>query len=167
MDGPSCVRVPNDDCLINKLVKLTKSVETYQSRGWVKQKDARAQSSYQQHNDVQDLQAVLKGPVQPLNEAAKEPAAAMVNCAWHLGQCLPREEENEEFSVVGQMACFHHCTVTFKRWFFKWILAIPVRRGTRKMMAALQNISADENSDWVEIFLLLKDISKSPQYFNP
>lgn len=69
----------NDNRLINKLVKLTKSVEAYQSRGRVKQKDTGAQSSYQQHNDVRDLQTILKGPVQPLNEAAKTPAAAVGN----------------------------------------------------------------------------------------
>lgn len=52
MDGFSCVQEPNDICLINKLVKLRKSVETYQSRGQVKQKDTGAQSSYQQQNDM-------------------------------------------------------------------------------------------------------------------
>lgn len=69
----------------NKLEKLAKYVETYQSRGQVKQKDTRARSRYQQHNDVRDLQTILQGPVQTLNEAAKEPAVAVGNCGSQLG----------------------------------------------------------------------------------
>lgn len=97
MDAPSFMQGPNDNYLIDKLVKLTESVKTYSSRGQVKQKDTGAQSRHQLHNDVQDLQMIFEGPAQPLNEAAKVPAAALGlrYTAQHLGQALPYEEEND------------------------------------------------------------------------
>lgn len=122
MGGPSCVQEPNDR-LINKLVKLTKSVKTYQSKGWGKQKDTRVQSSHQQHNDRRDLQATLEGSGLPLNEAAEEPAAAVENCGSLLviwgSICHMKRKMTEDFKVVRWVAPFHHYTVTFKRWFLK------------------------------------------------
>lgn len=144
LDGPSCVQEPNDDCLINKLVKLTKSVKT-SFEETSKVEGHGVQSSYQQHNDMWDLQTVLKGPVQPLNEAAKEPAAAVGSCGSQLGIWVSvrhmKRKMTEHFNGAGQMAPFHHCAVTFKEWFLKAYLAIPERRGTNKILSVLQNIS--------------------------
>lgn len=62
MDDFSCVQETHYVYLINKLVKLRKSVETYQSRGQVRPKHTEAQGSYHKHNGMWDLQTILRGP---------------------------------------------------------------------------------------------------------
>lgn len=52
MDDFSCVQETHYVYLINKLVKLRKSVETYQSRGQVRPKHTEAQGSYHKHNGM-------------------------------------------------------------------------------------------------------------------
>lgn len=68
---------------------------------------------------MRDLQALLKGPLQPLNEASKEPAAAVGNCGSELGiwvsACHMKRKMTEDFSVGGHMAPFHHCAIAWKR----------------------------------------------------
>ena len=169
-------------------------METYQSRWQVRPKHTEGQGRYQKHNDMWDLQTILRGPGWPLNEAAKEPAAsvgALRFPAWHLGQYWPYEGENEDFNVVEQMAAFHHCIVTLKRWFFERLLAIHVRRDANKMMSVLQKIflqikNQTELQYWVDQTIcsdffckmlwekpkqplgspniFINDILKSPQY---
>lgn len=86
--------------------------------------------------------------MQPLNEAAKEPAAAVGNCGSQLGiwvrVCHIKRKMTEDFNVVG------HLSITMQSPLkddYRRLLALPVRRRTSKMTSVLLNISIDENSE--------------------